>query len=99
MNPPPADSTTAALVRACLDRCARNGGDPVRALDREGLLHHPKLVTWMEQRLLERVAGVLREMTVAQIAAPQRVPATALDMKNAVVQLIEGWAQKGNVDD
>lgn len=78
------DTHTAALVRACLDRCARNGGDPVRALDAAGLLAFPRQQQHVEQAVLLRAAAALDEATVAQIAAPNLVPATALDMKNAV---------------
>lgn len=94
MSRPLADAETAARVRACLDRCAKNGGDPVRELDRLGLLTFPRQQQYVEQAVLLRAAAALDEATVAQIAAPNRVPATALDMKNAAALWLRSIAAK-----
>lgn len=84
---PALDAYTAARVRATLDRCAKDGSDPVLAL-------HARRLLWSEPRerqiwakAAEEIAAILDEATPAQLAkvAERRVPQSVGDMKAVVV--------------
>lgn len=87
---PRADTVTVARVRACLDRCAESGKDPVQELDALGLLHHPGLVKQIFADTLFEAAGLLEQLTVKQLAGNDRMPTSPLDAKNMVV----GWLRQ-----
>lgn len=87
------DAQTAARVRDCLQRCARDGVDPARALDREGLLHHPVLDFQIRKNMVLKAASALEDATLAQIARDVRIPSTALDTKRLIVKWLRGMAE------
>lgn len=84
-----AEPDTLAAVRGCLDRCIKNGADPVAALDRLGLLRSEKELKAAAAKAVGDVAVDLRESTVTQLAVltAERRPQTPLDTK----RVVETW--------
>lgn len=96
MPRPTADEGTLAHVRTVLAEAARRGQDPALALDKAGLLTSPGHRRAVTAEAFHQLAAALEEMTVAQLVAKgQRVPATALDTKRAVVDRIRAVVAEG----
>lgn len=90
---PQVDNQTAALVRAALARATRDGIDPVRALDREGLVAHPARRLQERRELILKVASALDEATMAQLAGTGvRIPGNALDTRRMIVAWLRAMA-------
>lgn len=94
MARPRADEASLQQVRRVLAEAQRKGSDPAELLDRAGLIMHPALGLMIAREALGELARVLDEIKVAQLAKVlgQRIPTTALDTKQYIVQWIRDAA-------
>jgi hypothetical protein len=84
------DPGTANEVHLILAKCRTRGTDPVQALDARGLLRYPQRRLEDQRRVVTFIIETLESMTPTQIGNG-RVPATAMDMKQAILDKLSKW--------
>lgn len=90
-----ADEGTLQQVRVVLASAMERGADPAEALDKAGLLMFNARTVHLQRAALRRLADVLDEIGVDQLAAvvESRMPLTALDTKRLIVKWINVTAE------
>lgn len=86
------DPASAAQVHLVLARCRARGLDPVRALDELGYLSYPASQELYRRLTINEVHDRINAATPTMLGHGI-VPATAMDMKRAILQTIERMSQ------
>ena len=79
-----ADMDTLQRVREVLALALERNLDAAEALDRAGLLLYSKRTMQITANMLYDTADLVDQMTVRQLAAPDRMPTSPLDMKRQI---------------
>lgn len=81
------DSVTAMTLRLALEEARIRGVDPAAVLDKYGILDYPEKRAVRRKAVLAELWQELQGMTPTQLGGG-RVPATAADMKRAMLDKI-----------